>query len=211
MKKNYTCYKITMPGFAGVPACNDPSFILFEKLIVDFIHENKIDKPILVGHSLGGSLSMALAGDFPKLFSKIVVVDTLPFLLVLNTPLEAPDTLNCDKEVAEVLDITDEQFYRMQKQAAWRFTVDTLNQKNIIHWAVQSDRKTFAKLYCDLTNTDLRKRISGIECPSLILLQPNFSDRQQAVTDQFQNLAEKKIEYASRDYILLCMMIINGL
>jgi pimeloyl-ACP methyl ester carboxylesterase len=196
LKKKYTCYVLTMPGFAGVPAQTDPSFKNFEKAIADYIIDHHITKPILIGHSLGASLTMALASDYPGLASKIIVVDALPFLLALNDSTAKANALDCDQEIAETMALTKEEFYKMQKQSAWRFVSDTVGQRNMVDWAVRSDRKTFAKLYCDLTNTDLRGQLSAVICPALILLQPYFSDNQAAVAEQFKNLKQAKISYS---------------
>lgn len=196
LKKNYTCYVLTMPGFAGVPAQADPSFKNFEKAIAGYIIDNHINKPIIIGHSLGGSLTMALASDYPELASKIIVVDALPFLLALNDSTAKANALDCDQEVTETIAIPKDEFYKIQKQSAWRFVSDTTGQKNMVDWAVRSDRKTFAKLYCDLTNTDLRAQLSAVACPALILLQPYYLDSQATVAEQFKNLKQATINYS---------------
>jgi pimeloyl-ACP methyl ester carboxylesterase len=198
LKKKYTCYVLTLPGFAGVPAQSDPSFKNFEKAIADYIIGNHISKPIIIGHSLGGSLAMALASDYPDLASKIIAVDALPFLLAFNDSTAKANALDCDQEIAELIALTKEEFYKLQKQSAWRFVSDTAGQKNMVDWAIRSDRKTFAKLYCDLTNTDLREQLSAVTCPALVLLQPYFSDSQAAVATQFKNLKQVKIVYSTR-------------
>jgi pimeloyl-ACP methyl ester carboxylesterase len=41
------------------------SFKNWETSIASYIKENKIDKPIIIGHSMGGGL--ALASDYPEL------------------------------------------------------------------------------------------------------------------------------------------------
>ena len=53
-EKDYTCLTLTMPGFARIAPQPNATFKNWEKGIVDYIKENKIEKPILVGHSMGG-------------------------------------------------------------------------------------------------------------------------------------------------------------
>ena len=43
--------------------------------IAKFIKEERIEKPILMGHSMGGGLTLAIAAEFPELTGKIVIVD----------------------------------------------------------------------------------------------------------------------------------------
>jgi pimeloyl-ACP methyl ester carboxylesterase len=79
-EKEYTCYTLTMAGFAGVKPQPNPSFENWEDEIANYIKTNKIEKPILIGHSMGGGLALAIAADYPELIGKIVVVDALPCL-----------------------------------------------------------------------------------------------------------------------------------
>jgi pimeloyl-ACP methyl ester carboxylesterase len=67
-----------MAGFAGVKPQPNASFTNWETEIVNYIKAYKIEKPIIVGHSMGGGLALAIASDYPELIDKIVVVDALP-------------------------------------------------------------------------------------------------------------------------------------
>jgi pimeloyl-ACP methyl ester carboxylesterase len=196
LKKEYTCYVITMPGFAGVKPQTDASFKNYVELLSSFIRENHIQKPIVMGHSLGASLTLALASEHPDLVSKIVIVDALPFLLALHDSTAQPNPSECEQDVKETMSLSNEEFYKTMKKNVWRLVADTAAQKDVVDWAIRSDRNTFAKLHCDLTNTDLRDTLTAIKCPSLILLQPYFMDYQQAVETQYKNLQQKKLEYA---------------
>src|SRR5688572_15982470 len=86
LEKKFTCYTLTMAGFAGVPAQPEASFQNWVKGIADYIQQNKITKPIVIGHSMGGGMAMALAANYPNLVSKIIVVDALPCLAALQNP-----------------------------------------------------------------------------------------------------------------------------
>src|SRR4029453_19051285 len=46
----------------------------------DYLRTQGLEKPILVGHSLGGVLAMAVAADVPDPVGGVVIVDSLPFL-----------------------------------------------------------------------------------------------------------------------------------
>ena len=53
-------------------------------------------------------------------------------------------------------------------------------------------------MYCDFSNTDLREKIKGIECPSLILLESNFTSIKPAIKEQFKNLKSADLQYANQ-------------
>ena len=73
LQDRYTCYVLTMPGFAGVPPETSPSFEGWKKQIIHFIRDRQLRKPYLVGHSMGGGLALAVAADCPNLLQGVVV------------------------------------------------------------------------------------------------------------------------------------------
>src|SRR6202008_325233 len=77
-KKDHKCYVLTFHGFAGLAADSSTSYMNWEKEIARYIRENKIAKPVIIGHSIGGGMAMLLAADYPELPGRIIVVDALP-------------------------------------------------------------------------------------------------------------------------------------
>ena len=198
-EKDFTCYKLTMAGFAGVPAQPKSSFSIWEKGIADFILANKINKPIIIGHSMGGGLAMALAADYPDLISKIIVVDALPCLpALMNTAYKVKDNNDCGAIISQFTAIKDDQFYQMQKLGMKRLLADSTKIELVVGWSVKSDRATFAGIYCDFTNTDLREKIANIKCPTLILLEPSFKNLKEAIAEQYKNCKSAVFQYANK-------------
>lgn len=198
-EKVFTCYTLTMAGFADAKSQPNPTFKNWETGIVNYIKENKIEKPILVGHSMGGGLALAIASDYPELIDKIIVVDALPCLSALMNPTFTTKANNdCSEIVNQMISITNEQFYQMQKMSIQRLVADTTKQELIVNWSVKSDRKTFAEIYCDFSNTDLREKIKTIKCPSLILLEASFKNVKPAIEEQYKNLKNANLQYADK-------------
>src|ERR1035438_697514 len=80
-KDKFTCYEITLPGFAGQPPISSDSLlVVVARQLADFIQQNKLEKPIIVGHSLGGSLALQLGVMYPTLPGALVIVSSAPFL-----------------------------------------------------------------------------------------------------------------------------------
>lgn len=199
LEKDYTCYTLTMAGFAGVAAQSNPSFSGWEKAVAAYIEKNKLVKPVIIGHSMGGGLAMAIAADYPELISKIIVVDALPCLAALMNPAFKTNEHNdCGPVVDKYSKIPDDQFYKIQKQSIPQLLADTSKQELVVSWSVKSDRKTFAEMYCDFSNTDLREKISGIRCPALILLESYFVNFTPAINEQFRNLKTANLQYSTK-------------
>lgn len=80
LQKDHVVYAVTLAGFDGMPALADGGnlFDRADASLKQLIEQRKIDKPVLVGHSLGGTLALRFAGEHPELISGVVAVDGLP-------------------------------------------------------------------------------------------------------------------------------------
>jgi pimeloyl-ACP methyl ester carboxylesterase len=198
-EKDFTCYTITMAGFAGVPPQSNPLFKNWETEIVNYIRANKIEKPIIVGHSMGGGLALAIASDYPDLMSKIVVVDALPCLSALRDPsFKSQENNDCTSMNNQISSMSEEDFYQMQKRNMAMLLADASKQDEMISWSMKSDRKTFSEMYCDFSNTDLRDKIATIKCPSLILLESGFANYKTPIEAQYKNLKTATFQYSNK-------------
>jgi pimeloyl-ACP methyl ester carboxylesterase len=80
----YTIYALTLPGFDGLPATKKtPLFDTFSSDFWALLDAKKIAKPVVIGHSLGGTLAIALAEEHPERLAGIVAVDGLPVFPML--------------------------------------------------------------------------------------------------------------------------------
>ena len=74
----YTIYALTLPGFDGHPAIKTP---LFQTVSADFwtlLQTESIVKPVVIGHSLGGTLAIMLAEQHSDNLGGVISVDGLP-------------------------------------------------------------------------------------------------------------------------------------
>lgn len=198
-EKKYTCYTLTMAGFAGAKANSNSSFANWAEQIAAFIKVSKIEKPIIIGHSMGGGLAMRIAADYPELLKGIVVVDALPCLQALFNPMfKSNPENNCSEMINQLGKLSEEEFKQMQLKSIPQLLSDTLKRDLVISWSLKSDRKTFAGMYCDFSNTDLRNTINTITCPALILLEAPFKEYAPAMTKQYSNLKTADIRYANK-------------
>lgn len=196
--KDYTCYTLTMAGFAGTPAQTEPAFKKWEAGIAQFIKDKKMT-PIIIGHSMGGGLALALAADYPDLVQKIVVVDALPYLAAVQNPAAKPlpDSVRA-AIIRQISVLPDEQFQQMQVRSVKSLVADSSRYNTLLQWSMSTDRNTFACMFTDFINTDLRPALSRITCPALILLEAPFKNRQAAIADQYSNLKNATIVYAEK-------------
>lgn len=198
-KKQFTCHVLTMPGFAGVKPQENPSFQGWSDEIADYIKTEKLEQPLLIGHSMGGGLAMNIAADHPKLISKIIVVDALPCMSALMNPaFKSKENPDCSASANQLLALTDEQFQGMQQMTIGGMLADETKRETVLEWTLTSDRKTMGMMFCSFTNTDLREKIKNIECPALILLEAPFIHNRDAMEGQYSALKTADIRFAEQ-------------
>ncbi|MGC5743169.1 hypothetical protein [Chryseobacterium sp. NFX27] len=55
------------------------------------------------------------------------------------------------------------------------------------------------------------EKIQTVQCPSLILPEFCFVNFKPAIENQYKNLKKADMRYASKGFIVSCMMIKNGI
>lgn len=201
LQSDYTCYVLTMPGFAGVSPEENPSFDNWTKQITDFIRKENIEKPILIGHSMGGGLALNIASTNTNLVKSIIIVDALPCLAAIYNPNFQTKKITDDeleKAGTGLLRMSNEQFGRQVYISAISLTTDSLRYNDLVKWSLSSDRKTYAKMYYDYSNVDLRPAIKHISVPTLVLLEHPFKKIVPMIEQQFENLLNFRVEYAEK-------------
>lgn len=100
--------------------------------------------------------------------------------------------------VARITAMPADQFGRMQKASARSLVSDSAKAEVIASWSRIADRRTFATMFCDFLNTDLRPGLSGISCPVLVLLEAPFRNISAAVEAQYSPLRQAQLAYATK-------------
>lgn len=201
----YTCYSLTMAGFATEKPNPNSSISFWTDQIAHYVQEQNIQKPILVGHSLGGVIAMNLASDYPDLFQKLIIIDSVPYFSGFSIfSFTSKRIKNCSSFTQKFISIPEKQFENQQYKAIYKMTSNKEKVSEILQWSLASDRETFAKLYCELTNSDLREKIKNINIPTMVLLQTNFKYAKPMLNSQYKNIQQVTLKYApkSAHYIM---------
>jgi len=175
---NYRLHTLQVNGFAGAAAGGNAVVAGAASAmlpgIVEELHKyilaNKMH-PVVVGHSLGGLLTLLLAEKYPGDLRKMVIVDTLPYYAVLFNPEATVETMKPQAEILrqQVIATPADQFMVMQQTVVPGLVNDTDGQALIEAGDAASDRSVFAEaMYEDLL-TDLRGDVAGIKVPMLLV------------------------------------------
>ena len=199
VSKTNKCYIFTFAGFGNVKPIENPWFATIKSDLEKYIIENKLKKSTLIGHSIGGTLSLWLASSNPEWFKKIILVDALPASAALMIPNYKGEIIPYDNlQSKNMLNMSDADFQNSNNQSVQYMCNNKEKQKVIATMMNQSDRKTYVYGYIDMLNLDLRTEISKIKTPVTILAatNPNLEMVTKTYKDQYKNLPTVNILYA---------------
>jgi pimeloyl-ACP methyl ester carboxylesterase len=138
---------------------------------VTYIQEHKLNKPVIIGHSLGGYLALRFAIEHPDAAGAIVSVDGYPGYLALNggNPAEA-------KTVGQQMrtgmgQMTQEAYEGFVKDgtASRNMVTPDSDFQTLVRWGLASDRSAVADALAEIFGRDLQNELGAIRVPALML------------------------------------------
>ncbi|MDO8676784.1 MAG: alpha/beta hydrolase [Candidatus Azambacteria bacterium] len=75
LKDEFNIYDFDMPGFGQTPIEKSMALKDYADFVYKFLKDNKIEQPIITGHSFGGAVATKLALFYPDSISKLILVD----------------------------------------------------------------------------------------------------------------------------------------
>ncbi|WP_194851548.1 alpha/beta fold hydrolase [Nonlabens antarcticus] len=194
LSKTHKCHVINYAGFAGMKPIEFPWLPKVLTNIEDYIKEKQLKKPVIIGHSLGGTLGIKLASNPDLNISRLLIVDALPATGALLFPDFKPETLQYESPYnQQMLGMDEAAFAQMAMGMAAGMTSNTIGQEQIIKWMKTTDRKTFVYAYTDYLKFDMREGLKQINIPVTILGagKPYGEEMAKAnYTKQYQNLSD---------------------
>jgi pimeloyl-ACP methyl ester carboxylesterase len=113
---SHTVYAVALPGFDGRPAATAP---LFARVTGDFwamLDAQKIARPVVIGHSLGGTLAILLGEQHPERLRGIVALDGLPIFPGMERATADQRATIAAQQSAQVAGATHDQMLTYEKQ-----------------------------------------------------------------------------------------------
>jgi len=171
----YRYHLVQLNGFGGAPLrgnAQGPVAAPAAEEIARYIADAGLEKPAVVGHSMGGAIALMLAARHPERVGRAMVVDMLPFMGVLfRGPNATPETMRDFAD--QVRDQTQSLHgiawaYVAQHNMASMVKTERLRGAPILH-AQSSDRGVAARALHELMVTDLRPELANIKAPVTVL------------------------------------------
>ncbi len=195
---NYTIYALTLPGFDGQPAVAGP---LFPKVTSDFwnlLQAKNITKPIVIGHSLGGTTAIMLAEQHSDRLAGIVAVDGLPMLPGIETMTPAQREQSADQLASMIASASTPAAFEAAEKAYVLPYMITAPQDvaAVAPLVARSDPKASAAWMKEDMLLDLRPQLTAATVPALEIapFDPQLDPHAPA---KFSTAAQKQAYYTT--------------
>lgn len=169
LKATHRVHLVQLAGFAGEPwSHGDGPFL--EPMIAElarYIRDAGLERPAVVGHSMGGLTGVMLAQRHPELVGRVMSVDSLPFFSALYGPTATVETARpfAEQTAAAIRSMDDAAFRAGQAQTAATMARDEATRTAMIEWSVASDRRAMAAAMRDVMTTDARPGLAAMTTP----------------------------------------------
>jgi pimeloyl-ACP methyl ester carboxylesterase len=190
--KDHRLILVQVNGFAGAPA----SAGAVDNLIPGAIDElagwlaaNRVEKPAVIGHSMGGLMALELAAKHPAAADKLMVVDSLPFFGLIMGPGATPETIR------PIMEAMRAQLLKGAgpTEAPPHMSNSEAGRAKITEWLRQSDPKVVGEALVEDATTDFRPQLPALAgLPVTVLYAVPSADR-KAMTEQLYREAYKPL------------------
>ncbi len=192
----YRLHLVHVNGFAGVAAnanADGPVSAPVAEEIARYIAEAGLDRPAVIGHSMGGTIGMMLAARHPDRAGRLMVVDMTPFVAAAFAgPGATAESVRgfADRSRANILAVpldSPKSFIQQMFSGMARAEADLARLREGVS---RSDIRTVANAFHELLVTDLRADLPRITVPMTVLyVQPSNVPLTPAQFDEAMRVA----------------------
>ena len=162
---------LTLAGFGGPAPVGAPFLSRVRDEVIAYLREQKLQKTVIVGHSLGGFLGFWIAATAPDLVGGLVAVDGVPFLPALGNPAATAESSKPQAEQIKALyaSLSNAQLVTQTRMALAMMITAPSHVEQAAGWAAKSDAATAGLAVAELSTTDLRSAVAAITAPTLLI------------------------------------------
>ena len=166
---------VKVNGFAGAPKRGNSAGNVVAPVaeeVARYMAQSGLKKTPVIGHSMGGSVTLMLAARHPDAVGKIMVVDMVPFLGQLFGP--PGTTAQSVKPTADAIfarmQAASPEARRTSSAAMIKSMVNTESMRaGALEDTLTSDQDVVARVYQELIVTDLGPELGAIKAPATVL------------------------------------------
>ena len=174
----FRVHRLQVAGFAGEPAAGNADGPILDALVEElhaYIAENRLRRPLLVGHSIGGLIALMLAARHPEDAGRVLIVDALPFYGMLFGP--DATAAGVEPRAAAFRDMVlgmSEEAYRAQQPTTLAALIrNEAARPAVLEDTLASDRAVVARAIYEDMVADMRPSLPDMRTPLTVVYAVN--------------------------------------
>lgn len=210
-RHQYEIHLVTLKGFGNQESVSADHYLkAVRDELIAYVKKNKLKNTILMGHSMGGFLSLWAAAEAPDLFAKIISVDGIPYFPVLQMPgITAESAKAVVDQMQSSMSNMDDDMYRQQQNMIVASMIATESKRQpVVEMGMNSNRKVIGQAYGEMFTTDIRPEMAKVKTPVLVLgawaAYEMYGSSKQTVEASFKaqckDIANAEIAVADKAY-----------
>ena len=191
---SHTVYAVSLAGFDGHRPATPPLFDRFTSDFWSFIATQHVARPVIVGHSLGGTLAILLGEQHPERLRGIVALDGMPLLPGMERVNAEQRATGAQGVATQIAAETHAQLLDYEKgyMRGPGGVLDPDLADQLAELEARSDPPTVAEWLLEDLTGDLRPDLAKISVPLLEIAPYNAPDIMNAPV---QYSADDKAQY----------------
>lgn len=157
LKGTFKVKTFELTGHGTTQPAMDPTIETEADRLEQFILDEELDYPTIVGHGLGGMVAMVYAIRHPAAVHRLILMDT------------APKQLATDEEKAEVALELANDYDRFVASRFLNMTPDEVVTERILDTALRTDSATFVSLLMSSFDFDVTSDLYAMSVPMLVI------------------------------------------
>ena len=164
---------ISVRGFGDLPAGANASGAVMATVAAEvrrYITEQQLERPAIIGHSMGGQLGLRIAADAGTRIGRVMVVDSSPFFPALISPQATVGDVEPIAQLAyqAIHFLGDEALRAHGRQMGLELGGATDAVFGTLGWQ-GGDRRVLAQSLYEVMTVDLRRRLPDITAPVTVV------------------------------------------
>jgi pimeloyl-ACP methyl ester carboxylesterase len=194
LSPNHTVYAVSLPGFDGKPPATPPLFDRFSTDFWQFITIQNVARPVIIGHSLGGTLAILLAEQHPERLRGVIALDGMPLFPGMENVTAEQRASGADQAATQIASESHGQLLDYEKNYMHGAggVLDAALADQLADLEARSDPASIAQWLREDLGGDLRPNLSKITIPLLEIAPYNVDDLRNS---SVRYTAEQKAQY----------------
>ncbi|MBC7767463.1 MAG: alpha/beta hydrolase [Phycisphaerales bacterium] len=178
---------VQINGFAGQPV-GAPAGQIIQPVVDElsrYIEANDIERPAIIGHSMGGLTGLMLARQHPESIGRLMIVDALPFFSGMFGPHVTATSVEPQARAMrdQISGMDDAAFIAQQNGGIGRLVKTEGRRAEVVAWSAASDRAAFAGAMYEVLTTDMRPEVAAITTPITVVYAYDAAMGPEAMID----------------------------